>query len=43
MRSMDYFYNDCDHVGCWDTVSITPYTTVIRCVECGEERTVHDH
>ena len=33
----------CEHASGWDTVAITPYSTTIRCPECGDERTVHDH
>jgi len=32
----------CEHDSGWETAYVTPYTTVIRCPDCGDERTVHD-
>ena len=39
----DWEPTPCEHASGWDTVAITPYNTTIRCPECGDERTVHDH
>ena len=32
----------CEHDSGWETAYITPYKTILRCPDCGDERTVYD-